>query len=217
MLYQLNAAQAGRLRTFVQEGGTLLMTYFSGIVNEHEYIWLGGYPALLQDVLGLKVEEWQPLLPDQTVIIQLCDDPSIEVICDHWLDLLHTTTARPIAVFNTDFYKGRVALSHNSFGKGQAYYFATRPNERFLSDFLVAICNQHGISAPVQADENVEVSLRQRGEQIYLFLINHNSTAARVNLLDYQGTDCLTHSSIKGEITLEPQGVRIISVVTSEG
>ncbi|HLA43768.1 MAG TPA: beta-galactosidase, partial [Aggregatilineales bacterium] len=66
MLYQLNAAQADRLRTFVQEGGTLLMTYFSGIVNEHEYIWLGGYPALLQDVLGLKVEEWQPLLPDQT-------------------------------------------------------------------------------------------------------------------------------------------------------
>jgi beta-galactosidase len=212
LLYQLTSAQADNLRTFVEEGGTLLMTYFSGIVNEKEQIWLGGYPALLQDVLGLKVEEWQPLMPDQTVTIELCDNPAIEVSCDHWVDLLHTTTAKPLAVFQADFFKGRVALSQNAFGKGQAYYFGTRPNADFLADFVLEVCQQHGIAAPVQADENVEASVRQGDERSYLFLINHNSIEAHVDLLGYQGVDSLTHAAIQGEITLEPQGVRIILI-----
>ena len=43
----------------------LIVTYFSGIVDEHDHVWLGGYPGALRDLLGIRVEEFVPLLADE--------------------------------------------------------------------------------------------------------------------------------------------------------
>ena len=47
---------------YVRAGGHVLVTYFSGIVDEHDHVWLGGYPGALRDLLGVRVEEFAPLL-----------------------------------------------------------------------------------------------------------------------------------------------------------
>ena len=39
-------------------GGHLVTTYFSGIVDEHDHVWLGGYPGALRDLLGIRIEEF---------------------------------------------------------------------------------------------------------------------------------------------------------------
>jgi len=46
----------------------------------------------------------------------------------------------------------------------------------------------------------------------YLFLINHNAIATKVNLRNIHGVDCLLEKDMGGEISLEPYGVRIISI-----
>jgi beta-galactosidase len=66
-LYMLTEEGAANLASFVRQGGHLLTTFFSGIVDENDRVHLGGYPSLLRDVLGLWVEEFDPLLPGQTV------------------------------------------------------------------------------------------------------------------------------------------------------
>jgi beta-galactosidase len=48
-------------------GGHLVTTYFSGIVDEHDHVWLGGYPGALRDLLGIRIEEFAPLLDDEQV------------------------------------------------------------------------------------------------------------------------------------------------------
>ena len=57
MLYMFRSGIEQKLRTFVQNGGILIMTYWSGIVNETDLCHLGGTPHHLIDVLGIRSEE----------------------------------------------------------------------------------------------------------------------------------------------------------------
>ena len=41
--------------------GTVLVTYFCGIVDEHDHVRLGGYPGAFRDLLGVRIEEFSPL------------------------------------------------------------------------------------------------------------------------------------------------------------
>ncbi len=210
LLYQLSDVQAERLRVFVQTGGTLLMTYFSGITDLNERIWLGGYPALLQDVLGIKVEEWQPFQPGDTNLLSV-SNTSIE--CTHWADLLHTTTARVIATYTQGFYAGRPALTKNQFGTGTAYYAGTLPDQDWLRNWIGSICAEQGVKPLVKADPNVETGLRTGTDGAStLVLINHANEPAQVNLLGKHGRSLLDDRVITDELVLDPYDVLILEL-----
>ena len=51
-LYLVNDSAARNIHRYVEDGGTLLMSFFSGIVDENEHIRLGGYPAHSVTCLG---------------------------------------------------------------------------------------------------------------------------------------------------------------------
>ena len=55
-------AGRGAARGTSTAGGHLVTTYFSGIVDENDHVWLGGYPGALRDLLGIRIEEFGPLL-----------------------------------------------------------------------------------------------------------------------------------------------------------
>ena len=61
-LYLMTEAAGNNLRAYAENGGTLVVSYFSGIVDEHDAVHEGAYPGALRDVLGLTVEEFPPLL-----------------------------------------------------------------------------------------------------------------------------------------------------------
>ncbi|MBZ0277687.1 MAG: beta-galactosidase, partial [Anaerolineae bacterium] len=213
LLYQLTAAQAEKIRAFVERGGTLVMTYFSGIVDEREHIQLGGYPALLRDVVGLRVEEWQPLLPGETA--SLADSAGQSVSGEHWVDLLHPTTAEVLARYTAGFFSGRAAITRNRFGDGHAYYIGTRPDSAYMVSLLRQICADAGVAPLVKADTGVEASLRVNGDARYLFLINHTGLSASVNTQALRGTDCLTGESIGGQFSLAPYGVCVVRLAVA--
>ena len=54
MLYLLREDFAEKLRAFVAGGGTLVVTYWSGVVNETDLCYLGDTPHGLIDVLGVR-------------------------------------------------------------------------------------------------------------------------------------------------------------------
>jgi len=60
-LYLVSDAAAENVRRFALDGGTVLISFFSGIVDPRERIRLGGYPAPWRELLGLRVEEFAPL------------------------------------------------------------------------------------------------------------------------------------------------------------
>jgi hypothetical protein len=67
ILHVVPAALRDRLQSYVDGGGHLITTYFSGIVDENDHVWLGGYPGALRSLLGIRIEEFAPLLDGEQV------------------------------------------------------------------------------------------------------------------------------------------------------
>ena len=68
-LYLATRAAAANLRRYVEGGGTLVVSCFSGIVDDRDRVYPGPYPGALRDVLGLTVEEWLPLRTGERVTL----------------------------------------------------------------------------------------------------------------------------------------------------
>ncbi|GAA2841473.1 beta-galactosidase [Nonomuraea rubra] len=67
--YLLTEASAKNLHRYVESGGNLLVSYFSGIVDEHDTIHPGAHPGALRELLGLSIEEFHPLREHETVTL----------------------------------------------------------------------------------------------------------------------------------------------------
>ena len=53
MLYLVKKGMAERLTDFVKNGGCLIITFFSGIVDENDLCFLGGFPGRLKELAGI--------------------------------------------------------------------------------------------------------------------------------------------------------------------
>ena len=66
MLYMVRPGVAERIEAFVTSGGTFVATYWSGIADETDLCFLGGFPGPLRQVLGIWDEEIDALYDGQT-------------------------------------------------------------------------------------------------------------------------------------------------------
>ena len=141
MLYLLQENFAQKLQKFTENGGTLVVTYWSGIVNENDLCWLGNTPHGLVDTLGICHQEIDSMYDDETRrCISSSESKMAEVSCGTLCEVSSTTTAEPLLQYDEDFFKGAPALTRNHVGKGQAYYMATRFETSFYRDFYRDVC-----------------------------------------------------------------------------
>ena len=208
-LYLLTQQSAANLTAFTARGGTLLATYFSGIVDEHEHVMLGGYPALLRETLGLWVEEWAPYPGDRTNGVRFTGSTR-KFSCDHWCDLLHLEGARAIASYTGDFFAGRPAVTRNQHGRGTAYYLGTRLDAAGLDHLFREVTHTAKVAPVLAAPAGVEITLREAGKNRFLCLLNHTDKPARLRLGKWRGTDLITNRRAAGTIVLPPLGVAVV-------
>ena len=133
VMYMTKPGADEKIRKFVSEGGTFVTTFLSGLVDEHDLVITGGYPGKLRDILGIWVEETDAL-PSymKNSFSWNGKDYDCGLICD----IMHMENAQALACYDKDFYEGTPVLSKNEFGKGHAYYVATRAGQDFYADFL---------------------------------------------------------------------------------
>jgi beta-galactosidase len=212
LLHMVGEQQAAAIERFVAGGGSFLTSYFSGVIAEDGRAWLGGYPGPLRRTLGIWVEEFDPLLPEQQNAVVVPDGSEFvpgDYVCDRWCEVLHLEGAQALADFGYDFYAGRPAITEHRFGKGYAYYVATRPEPRLLRQLLGSILEQRGIAAPVLAPEGVEVTQRWANDQAYTFVLNHTLEAQQI-ALPTPARDLLTGRVHEQGISLVGRGVAIL-------
>ena len=70
-LYVTDPDAAANLAGVAEGGGVFATTWFSGIVDANDHIILGGYPGAFREVLGIRVEEFNPLQPGETHGVKL--------------------------------------------------------------------------------------------------------------------------------------------------
>ena len=212
VLYMVKPGYAQRLEEFVKNGGTFLTTFFSGIVNETDLVTVGGYPGELRALLGIWVEEIDALFPDQKnriIMKQALGTLQGEYSCNLLCDLLHSEGAEVLAEYGDEFYQGMPVVTKNSFGKGQAWYVASSPDQDFLKGLAGYLATSHQIKPLLKTPAGVEVSKRTKDGHSFLFVMNHNPQPETVDLGGEQSLDLLTNQQVSGLQEIPARGVRI--------
>jgi len=217
MLYMLKPGVAERICTFVEKGGTLVMTYWSGIVDENDLCFLGGWPGNgLREVLGIWDEETDTITPEERNRVlpapgnELGLSGSFEA--RDYFALIHAEGARVLATFGSDFYAGRPALTVNDFGKGQAFYVASRNDEAFMDSFFGKLAERLDLlrALPAELPEGVTAQLRSDGQHRFIFVMNFNPTPATVDLGAASYRSLLSGQSVTGPLGLPAYGVEVL-------
>lgn len=207
-LYLVTDKAAANLTRYVANGGTLVMSFFSGIVDENEHVRLGGYPAPFRDALGLTVEEFVPYSERQCNRLRTNTGACFD--CAFWADVIRPNTAETLAVFEQDYYAGSPAVTRHSFGQGAAFYLGTRLRPDGMDWLYDQVCQTAGIQAtPLPA--GVEVVRRTTGATTWQFVLNHSSETVTLPL-EQRGVDLLTGNRLSHSLNLEARGVAIVQV-----
>jgi len=200
-LYLVRDVDAEALRRYVEAGGTALVTYFSGIVDEHDHIRLGGYPGAYRDLLGVRTEEFFPLRAGERVRL---DDGSG---ADVWTEWLHAEGAEVLATYADGPLPGVPALTRHAVGAGAAWYVGTRLDETGTDRLVARLLAESGARPPVPAPEGVEVVRRRAADRSWLFVINHGDAEAR---LAVTGTELLSGGRCAGELVVPAGEVAVV-------
>ena len=166
VLHVVPAALAARLTAYAEAGGHLITTYFSGIVDEHDHVWLGGYPGALRDLLGLRIEEFAPLLDGERVEL---DNGTAGTL---WTDRVDVTdpATEVLVSYKTGELAGRAAVTHRAAGAGSAAYVSTRLGPDGLAPVLGELLSRAGVRSELPEEVRGRVELAVRGD--IRFLIN---------------------------------------------
>ncbi|UOQ47695.1 beta-galactosidase [Gracilibacillus caseinilyticus] len=208
MLYMIRNGEEKHLEEFVKNGGTLIVSFFSGIVDEQDHIHLGGYPAPLRNLLGMTVEEFAPMADDETN--RIVANGEITTV-DTWADIIRLEGAKAVAHFKDNWYKGKPAVTIHRYGKGKSVYIGTNLASECLASLLAGIFQQSDIKAPLDAPENVEIVERKKNEKTFLFILNYNEDPVTISLEPNKlYENCLQKTDVSDEITVSGTDVAVI-------
>ena len=196
-LYLLGPNAAGNLRSYVSNGGRLVVSYFSGIVDEHDTVYAGAAPGALRDVLGIAIHEFLPLAEGESVTLSDARTGSV------WADDIHESTATVLARYVDGPAAGGPAITRNDYGDGAAWYVSTRLDGPDLETLVVDALATAGLVPAVEAPAGLELVSRSSADEDFLFLINHADTDAHYPV---SGTELITGDAISGSIVV-PAGL----------
>ncbi len=210
LLYMVKDGYGQILKDYVEKGGCLVTTFFSGIVDEHDLVVTGGYPGRLKDIFGIWVEESDALPPGvKNGFTWNGKHYPAELLCD----IMHMEGAQARAEYESDFYAGTPAIACNRLGDGRAWYVGTRSSEEFYRDFVRELTGDAGIEGVWDSIKDVEVTQRRSRESWYLFFLNHNKESAEI-CMKAEGESLLDGKAYKAgdRVWLEGNGVMLYRV-----
>jgi len=208
-LYILPEKTAVRLRDYALDGGTLVTTCRSGVMNENNVVVNELLPGLLAEMCGVIVDEYDSRDPGGMVSLKagaelegLTGDAGV------WADVLELRGAKVLATYGGDYFAGCPAVTLNHTGTGQAVYVGTVPEQTFVDALVAWLCQQRGISAPVGTPCGVEVTVRTSTDGDLVFFLNGTQSDKPVEVP--AGLDMVSGEPVKGQVTVPALGVRVL-------
>lgn len=208
-LYLVGDRAAENVVRYVEGGGTLLMSFFSGMVDANDCIRLGGYPAPFRKMLGLWIEEFAPYAEGQANTLRTEDGR--QFACALWSDVIRLEGAEALAAYVSGWYAGSPAVTRHAFGQGTAFYAGTAPDRAGMDWLLEAACAQAGLPLSPSVADGVEVVCRTDGTRDWLFVLNYRDEDVRVPL-ERPGIDLLTGAAARESLELAGRGAAVLAL-----
>ncbi|MTG87774.1 beta-galactosidase [Cellulosimicrobium sp. BIT-GX5] len=222
VLHVVPAALRDRLTAFVEGGGHLVTTYFSGVVDQDDHAWLGGYPGALRDLLGIRVEEFAPLLDGESATVELAGEQLEGTLWTEPVDVVDPDV-EVLGWYKTGEQAGRAAVTRRTVRAGDrtgsAAYVSTRFGRLGLVPVLARLLDDAGVRSelPAAVRGEVELAVRTDGTDDYWFLVNR--TARPVEVPGVTGdvlagrrlaAPATTGADAPGALLLDPRGVAVV-------
>ncbi|MFI1963212.1 beta-galactosidase [Streptomyces pathocidini] len=207
-LYLLSEDNAARLAAYVERGGHLVVSFFSGIVDTCDRVHLGGYPAPLRRLLGLRIEEFWPLAEGETLSVH----GELNGSADLWSEAIDLEGAEAVAVFGDGELAGRPAVTRHAYGEGTAWYIGTRLDPAALRTLMDRAREAAGVAPVLHGlPEGVQATVRQGEDgRRFLFLLNHGTSDATVELPEPMRDRLRPGTGDTTAVPLPPRGVAVL-------
>lgn len=211
MLHVMPDALRRRLEHVVHSGRHVVVTYFSGTVDENDRVWLGGYPGALRELVGVSAEEFVPLLPGDTVALGSGATASV------WTERI-TRIGADVEVLDTyagGDLAGLPAVTRRRVDAGSAVYVSADLGVDGARALLGRLAGDVAALRPdpLAADGRVEVTVRRAGEHRFVFLANRTDDPVEVTVA---GERLVPQSETSGEDSPASLAPRSVSVFRQE-
>ncbi len=149
-VYLFSEEMAHRLRSFVKRGGHAIVTYYSAIADEQDHLFPGGWPGLLHDVAGVRVEEHCPLTdlyPGALDHLDLSNGTTAHDLADVITGVEDGT--RVLATFTAPEHTGMnglPAITVHPYGEGALAYVGGKLGKDGIATSLPEILDALGIA-----------------------------------------------------------------------
>lgn len=201
VLYMIKEGMQERLTDFVMQGGALLTTYMSGIVDQSDNVHLGGYPGPLRELAGIWVEEIDALAPEQSNGVSLVNE-DLTGTSNLVSDLIHLENAEALAHYTSNFYAGMPAVTKNTFGDGTVYYFGGQLEDQLQDQLFKTIVEESDITPVIEEATKLEIACRENAEAKFFVIINFHEEAQPLPEMFVGKTDLLTGEVLSSEMML---------------
>ena len=184
-VYLLSEETTRRVRDYVVGGGRLVVTYYTGISDEKDHVWLGGYPGTIRDVVGVRVEEFMPMGNDFTGVPDRLELSNGAVAHDI-VDVIGSVdeSATVLATFKDNPWTGMdgvPAIVANTFGEGRSVYVGARLGREGLALSLPEILESLGMAEAGGNDGRVLHVEREGADgSRFVFSLNRTHETVRV-------------------------------------
>jgi beta-galactosidase len=202
-LYVVDETVADRLRSYVEEGGLLVLGPRSGFKNRDNAVPERALPAWLDDLVGLEVSDIASHLDDRAIRLEPGG------VFHGWCEELALKGAQPLYSYRDDDFAGSVAIAVNSFGAGRAVYVGGVATGETLVDLYEWLIREAELETFVAPEDVEVVRLRKPDGTRLVFLLNF---AAKERVLAVSGEQA-THldGTLEGDsLVLEPYGVALL-------
>ncbi len=201
-------ALVDKLTAYVQNGGTLLLTFRSGVKDANNVVTDRTLPGAFADLAGVAIHEFDPQMNEEQEIVGP-GEARYPARC--WSDILTPSSAKVLATYGKGYYAGKPAVTVNNVGKGRVYYVGTESKSPFFYDRLVALAARQSLVAlNGQIPQGVEVAIRQKGGKKIIFVLNYTGTEKTVPL-EQAYTNALTGKAEPLEVQIPPYDVKVLT------
>ena len=171
-----------RLKMAAGRGVTIIVTCMSGLRTPNVATLGTMMQSDLMDLCGFDIEDQHALFAQRETLMKM---DGATYTCGLWHDVLSLKSAQPLAFFASQYFKGKPAITRNTYGKGTVFYVATVAEQMVVDKIVGAAVSSAKITPAAKTDcPNVDLTEARsiKTGKEYLYLLNFTDHEQTVSL-----------------------------------
>lgn len=171
-----------RIKEFVKNGGKVVFSFRTAVKDYYNNLTLGELnPSFYNELIGGFVEEVESLQEGQDVKVKGRDEfTGIEGSGTVFRDMLKTTTAESLFMYDDEFFNELSAITLNKYGDGEVYYIGTGVDNDIMNIIAKKVLSEANIEV-IESEDGIEVVKRKVNNEEYYFIMNHTALTKEFN------------------------------------